>query len=605
MHRMNCMIVILLAAIARLATSVHASPLADEVQERAVELLDAVVDAESALESFESMRELADAVAAVANDRQLDAIGISEGYLGIMKLVTLHQGGGIESFADSLVHSPTFVIELGLLIDRDHDELEDVVRVAAMLLKERGELVEQYAAMSSALCVVHDSMDEYSRRINENAVESPAVMTIFDYFSQNANQMNIHPNRLTPALLVHVVDMTEEPEQSSWALGRYGSNPQIGERFFEIEYDYEHFRGAPKRVTAMGNYRLQSILQYGGVCADQAYFAEGVAKACSIPSAYVYARGADVSHAWIGYLETIGRRVEWNFDSGRYPEYQNLRGNLRDPQTMEMITDARVGLLAGAFGIRNESRWAALGVAKAVQRMHEDDWNGASDVVLDIRGLRNVDREGTWEDQLALLRAGLTKCAFVPQGWELVTEIASENELTLKELDIWARAVDKMCGSRYQDFSFDVISELIESVQDKEARVGMWEWALSRYRARPDLAAATLIELGELQEELKDLDGAWRRYETITRELMNDGPMVVTALIKMRDMLEAAEMRSKILPTLEESARRVNRPPSMGAAFATQSNYFRIHFLLAQEYEHAGRVRDSRAVFDMIGVRTP
>lgn len=585
-----------------------ASPLADEVRGKAVAVLDSVEDKDSALHARDAMQILADAVIEQASDRQLDAVGVSEGYLAVAEILAASDGSGrgIEAFADSLVASPQFVVELGLLIDPEHDELGEVSRLAQYLFEQRGGLVEKFATMSSALCVVHESPDGYSRRVNENTVESPRPLVVFDYFVEHSGRLPVHPNRLSPALMVYVVDMTERPDQSRWALNRYRLNPGIGDRFFEIQYDVEHFRsGAPKRVTVEGDYRLESILQFGGVCADQAYFAEGVAKALSIPSAYVHARGADVSHAWIGFLEIRGNRAEWNFDSGRYEAYQNLRGNLRDPQTLEYVSDARVGLRGGQFGVRAEQRWAALGVVKAVDRMHSSEWVAGGDVAFESRGVLRKPRGGATKDQLALLRAGLTRCAFVPGGWELVADIADEHELSFKELDVWARAVEKMCGVRYQDFSYDIIAELIRSVEDKKARVGMWEWALTRYKARPDLAAAALVKLGALHEEMGDLDRAWWRYEAVSRDLINDGPMVVDALIRMQKMLETRGKRSEIIPWLEDAARRVQRPPSMGAAFARQSNYFQIHAMLGMELEAAGRGSESRAVYELIGVRAP
>ncbi|MBO6512752.1 MAG: hypothetical protein JJ974_02155 [Phycisphaerales bacterium] len=585
-----------------------ASPLADEVRVKASAILDSVEDRATAERALDAMRRLADAVIEQASDRQLDALGVSEGFLATAEILVVanESGMGIGAFADSLAASPEFVIELGLLVDPEHDDLNGVAELAKSLLEQRGELIEQYPTMSSALCVVHESPFGYSRQINENTVKAPSVLEIFDYFVKHSGRLPVHPNRLSPALLVHVVDMTERPEQSGWALNRYRANPGIGDRFFEIQYDYAHFRsGAPKRVTTAGDYRLESILQYGGVCADQAYFAEGVAKACSIPSAYVHARGADVSHAWIGYLEVLGNRAEWNFESGRYPEYQNLRGNLRDPQTLEYVSDARVGLLGGQYGVHPSQRWSALGVTKAVGRMHSEEWDAGGDVVFESKGTLRIARGGTVKDQLALLRSGLTRCAFVPGGWELIAEIADENELSKKELDVWARAVEKMCGVRYQDFSFDIIAELISSVDEERSRVGMWEWVLTRYKSRPDLVAAALIELGALHEELGELERAWWRYEAVSKELINDGPMVMSALWRMRSMLDSRGKRSEIVPWLEDAAQRVNRPPSMGAVFATQSNYFRIHMMLGEELELAGRSRESRAVYESIGVRVP
>jgi len=578
------------------------SPLADEVQAKALVILDSIEDPASAQVGVDQMRSLADMVAASANTRQLDAVGVAEGYLAVAKLLVDSGQADLESFADLLVESPRFVVELGLLIDDEHDSLSGVAIAARELLESRGKTVEEFATVSSAICVVHDQMGDYTRQINENRVGSPSRLEIFDFIAGNAQRMPVKPNSLSPALMVHVVDMTETPEQSVWALNRYRGNMKIGDRFFEIEYDTEHFRsGAPKKVTQSGDYKLESILHFGGVCADQAYFAEGVAKASSIPSAYVYARGTDVSHAWIGYLEIRGKRAQWNFNSGRYPEYQNLRGRLLNPQTGRQVADARVGLLGGQFSTKESDRWAALGSSKAVGRMHHGDWSGDHDVSITSAGLLSNPRDGGVESQLGLLRAGLTRCAFVPGGWELMTDIAEDGSLGLGDLDVWARAVEKMCGTQYQDFSFDIVAALIESVDEYKDRAGMWEWAFNRYKARPDLAAAARINQGEVYSMLKDQDRAWRMYEDVSKRYVNNGPMVLEALSRMALMLEVAGRRREIIPYLEDAARRVQRPPAMGSAFATQSNYFQIQSSLAMELKQAGRREESAAVLRSIG----
>ena len=62
-----------------------------------------------------------------------------------------------------------------------------------------------------------------------------------------------------------------------------------------------------KKVTAAG-WSLPNILQHGGVCADQAYFAVTVGKSIGVPTAYTIGLGGEVGHAWVGFLQARGKR---------------------------------------------------------------------------------------------------------------------------------------------------------------------------------------------------------------------------------------------------------------------------------------------------------
>lgn len=590
--------VLMLALSARVAA---ASPLADEVRARCEAILASVEDQTTLRTAMRDMVVLTDSLAAVAPKAQLDAIGVSEGYRGALELVSVSKLDP-GALTGKLAAHPEFAIELGLLYDPRHDDLKRVAQLAGALIDQRPDRVAAYPALAAAICVVHDRA--YTRDINENRVESGDPIAIFDYFTSNANRMQINPGTLPPRLLVHVANVTETPEQLSWALSRYHNSANMGDRFFEIQYDYDHFRaGKPKKVTAVGDYRLESIREHGGVCADQAYFSESVAKACGVPSAYVRARGADVSHAWLGYMQTRGRRADWNFDSGRYPEYQKLRGNIRDPQTDQWISDARVGLLGGLVGVKDEDRRAAIGATRIVERMSDRAWQPNAEIRFETRGLESKPRSSSIDDRLDLLRDALTRSAHIPSAWELVAGMTRSEEVDLKELDAWAKALEKMCGKQYPDFSFDILADMIESIEDPDDKIEMWEWAFSRYRSRPDLASAVRAQQARILEEKGDKDNAWRAYEDIVNTFANDGPMVVTALENMRLMLQDAGMREKSIEYLRAALGKIRQPDNMAAQFARQSNYFRISVMLAQELEAAGRQGEADSIYSMLGVK--
>lgn len=553
---------------------------------------------------YDELMPFANTVASRAGVRQLDAMVRTEGALGTLGLVATARPRSPGEVVGLFREHPEFMDQLGLLV-RPEDDAMGVLELAEQLMRQRPDQVDQYPALAAAVCVVHDMQRgaPYAQRVNENTQESGEPLDIFDFFVRNARTMTINPASLPALALVYVVDVTETPQQLQWAHDRYHRNPAIKDRFFEIEYDSLHFQqNQEKRVTREpGEYNIQKILRFGGVCADQAYYAMSVAKACGIPSGYVRARGADVSHAWVGFVEVRGRRMSWNFDAGRYPEYQNLRGNMVNPQTRAFISDGRVGVLGSAMNAKGPQTLASMAAARVARRMHAGLWDLDTETPLDARGNARSPRTNDAGGELGLLKDALTQCAGVPLAWDRVVELAADGGLDQKQLDVWARAVMQLAGRQYQDFAFDFLAELISTEQNHEHQHEMWEWAFGQFRSRPDLASAVRFQQGVMWADEGNPEYAWLAYNDVVSKFINDGPMVVSALSMMGEMLSKEGKGDQIIPVLENAARRVNQPGAMSTQFAKQSNYYRIHELLAEAYEQAGRGGDAARVWQKIG----
>lgn len=572
--------------------------------DRAEAILASVVDQETLEDAMSDAKELSDYVSGHAGARQLDAMARAEAVYQTLAIVRESKTADPVGVVALFAKSPRFTTELGLLTTRK-DSLRDLIRVAKLLMEQRADQVEAYPALAAAVCVVHDLPEgiRYSVRVNENRPEGASALEIFDFFVQNANNMFISPDRIPAADLVYVVDISEAIDQLEWANKTYGSSPGIDQRFFEIVYDTEHFtQGKPKKVTEAGNYCLQSIKKYGGVCADQAYFAMSVAKACGIPSGYVFARGADVSHAWVGYVAVRGRKAEWNFKAGRYPEYQKLRGNMLNPQTGEYVSDGRVGILSKSINSTPQQVHQVMAAQKIVGRMNQGYWSAVEKMDLDPRGNIRKARTSTVDDRLALLRTTLSKSPGVPRAWDRVTEMAKKGDLDEKQLDVWARAALQLAGKTHQDFSFDFLYDLISTIDDPQRQHDMWEWAFGQFRTRPDLAAAVRFAQGELWDKNNNPEYAWLAYQDVLDKFLNEGPMSVLAVEAMGKLLVKNDKRDAYLKLLEDTARKVIRPEDMGTNFATQSNYYQINRLLVLELEHQHRTGDAKRIRNLINM---
>lgn len=568
------------------------------------EIFLSIKDPESLDSAYAKLNELRDYVIGHAGAHQFNAIVQVEGAAGIMSILSL-ANNSVENKAPShvselfLAHR-SFMLELGLQIN-ESDQPEHALRIAVELMNERPAQVKSYPNLAAAICVVHDRAADapYTIRINENNPVASRPVEIFDFFVSNAHTMYIPPDRLPTSLLVFVVDVSESIKDLQWAHDTYANSPGIGQRFSEIVYDYEHLRtGREKKVTGT-DYSIREIKKYGGICADQAYYAMTIAKASGIPSGYVVARGANAAHAWVGYLEMRGRKGEWNFNEGRYTDYQKLRGNITDPQTGEKISDGRLGILGKCSGTKNEQTLHTVAIAKAVKRMGSGHWEVNRDFDLSTKGNIRQPRTGTVKDRLALLKAALGKCAGVPLAWDQVTTMAHADELSKHQMDVWSKAVMQLSGKAYQDFSYDFLIELISTVDQPKRQHEMWEWAFGQFRSRPDLAAGIRFMQGKLWENNDNIEYAWIAYTDVIDQFLNEGPMVNEALISIGKILSRNDKRDAYLGVLQKASKRVIAPRRKTRSYR-YTNYYRIHRRLVRELEYHNRFDEAKKIRKMI-----
>src|SRR5882672_6607199 len=294
-----------------------------------------------------------DADCALRLVHQLQSVPAKDRRLDLFKFLRANEG---------LSRTLTFLIIPG----------QDPAKVYALLDRlheKRPEQLEKFSSLTAAICVVHDR--PLKRHINESEVQSPDPLAIFDFFTQNEPRLFFGVKNVPAELLIYVVDTTAQIDEMNWALQNYAKDPKVGARFFDIRYDYDHYRrGTPKRVTLEG-FNLPNIARYGGVCADQAYFAASVGKSIGVPTAYTHGAAATSGHAWVGFLEATNREGWWNFDIGRYEAYRNVRGLVLDPQLHEEIPDSFVSLLAEMIGSKLPDRHNTIALTDAAGRLME------------------------------------------------------------------------------------------------------------------------------------------------------------------------------------------------------------------------------------------
>lgn len=494
---------------------------------------------------------------------------------------------------DTLAHTLVFLVH-------GSDKPADVYKVLARLIAERGSganagQLEKYATLTAALCVVHQR--EVVRQINENATKSPEVVELFDYYSKNEAGMFFGIRGVPAELLTYVVDTTASVEDMKWAARKYGKDAAVGVHFFDVPYDYASFtKGTSKKINAVG-YTLPNLLKYGGVCADQAYFACSVGKAIGVPTGYATGASATVGHAWVGFLQS-DKGGWWNFNMGRYPEYQGVRGNVTEPQSGKSVPDSYVSLSAELIGTKAQNRDNAVALADAARLLVELGKREQAELAGDehLTGVGKIKRRADVGSALEMVRLALRENPALAQGWFVVRDLAREGKLTTGQKGEWSDLLLKMCGKKYPDFALAVLEPMIESVDDPKEQNRLWNLAFNMFQGRADLAASIRMGQAQMWEAQNQTALAGQCYQDVIERYCNSGPFVLGALAGAEKLLRDSNKADRVVALYEGAWSKLTAPGKMASPFAAQSNWVRVGAMYAEQLAAAGQKQKAASV---------
>lgn len=437
----------------------------------ALDALAATGDAAAAEKQLDGLIRL---VIARAGDKQLELLRETDFALRLARQLTQVPEESRRPLAQYLAANDDLAHALVFLIHEEQSP-RTVYALLDTLRQKRGDKLGKYPALAAAICVVHDR--PLQRSINENQTSAPDPVEIFDYYSGNESSMLFGIRNVPAELLIYVVDTTASLDDMRWALGKYPRESKVGLLFFQIQYDYQVFsKGRVKKVTASGNYTLPNILKYGGVCADQAYFATAVGKAIGVPTAYTTGNSAVVRHAWVGFLYAQGRDTAWNFDFGRYQEYRGIKGTVQDPQTRQHMPDAFLALISELISTKTRERQLAVALTDAAQLLISLEKTGAELSAPELPPAlsaasqpgvagRGLPRPPTVPAALELLRQALVGNSAYAPAMLAVRNLAQDGKLTPEQKRFWYKAILQLCGKKYPDFAMVILTPMIATVE--------------------------------------------------------------------------------------------------------------------------------------------
>jgi hypothetical protein len=496
---------------------------------------------------------------------------------------------------------------LVFLVRPDHEKPTSVYALLNKLQESRGDNLEKYASLAAAICVVQHK--PFTVHINENQVKSVDPVDIFDYYVKNENRMYFGIRNVPAELLVYVVDTTATISEMNWALDKYANTSNVGRLFFDIKYDYEYLkRGTDKTVTVKG-YNLPNILKYGGICADQAYFATAVGKAIGVPTAYDTGSSGESAHAWVGFLQFNGKVGQWNFDSGRYEAYQGVRGNVLDPQSHQDIPDSYVSLLSEIIGTRTADRQTAVALTDAADRLNEIDKKESTAQISPpspdqvSKGTFTAKARPTnTSGQLGLIELALKESVAYAPAWFFVRDLAVDKKLSMADKQHWSTLLLQLGAKKYPDFTLAVLMPMAQTIEDPQQRDTLLTQIRPLFASRMDLSASIIMAQAHLWESQNQINRAGQYFMEVVQRYTNSGPFVLAALTGAEKLLKTSGHADQISTLYGQAWSRTTKPDEMAQEFMQESNWFHIGKMYAKKLKEAGDAGKAEDVESKLGM---
>jgi hypothetical protein len=288
-------------------------------------------------------------------------------------------------------------------LDVKTEALKNLVRLSQANAAD----LHEYAALGVAYSLVWDQPfpDWWPHRQVDHAsvpIGDLDVVQRFHFYVQSNRDKKLDRDisQLSFDNLKFLVDSEVKLSELEYAQKNRISYSQFSDAFFSIQYDTSRVSSSAAVYNwPNGSYQLSDIEAKGGICIDQAYYADTLGKGRGIPTIRFTGLGVDGAHAWFGYLSNSNK---WELDCGRYEQQDYPKGFAVDPQTWQPIDDS---VLQNFFknGAKSPSflpamtalSWAQLHVNEAIYPAILDD---AMSIM--------PEWSGTWRLKAAVLEKG-------------------------------------------------------------------------------------------------------------------------------------------------------------------------------------------------------
>jgi len=400
----------------------------------------------------------------------------------------------------------------------------------------------------------------------------------------------------------YLADTRLSAAERKWAVGAHGRKANLAKAYFDLKYDYDHFRkGTPKKISRLP-FTLPNLRKVGGVCIEQAYYASEVCKALGVPATIVVGKGGSgMAHAWMGALRVArgGRRAVWDCATGRYEAHQYFTGQVREPAGGKKILDSELMLVGAAAQLplaRREQADAATALAGLIQRARRRGAAADPGELTKMAELYNQRLAGQGGrkrfDAAAIGRVRKIDLAVVEDllaaavksnlahrpAWEAVIALRKSGQMPVKHLDRFFDLLVTRTAKDYPDYSCVMVLRIVPTLKDAARREAVYRKSLGVYRLRPDLQGRILIAAGDDYKANDQPDKALKAYEQAAVRCADLAEIVLAASAQAEAMLIGVRRRDLAIKMYAKLYRKAKKRRS---AFRSQTAHYQLGKRLA------------------------
>lgn len=445
----------------------------------------------------------------------------------------------------------------------------------------------------------------------------------FSYFADGSAAWRCDLKAMPFELARYLADTRLAIDQRKWAAQKYARQDPLGKIYFDIKYDDDaYLKSVPKRIAKL-DYTLQNILQVGGVCMEQAYFASETSKALGLPATIVYGKSnVGIGHAWLAILKVSrsGRSIqyEWDTSVGRYEDSMFLSGYVRDAATGMMVSDSDLFMAAAGANMPVASREeadAAAGLAFLLTKLKLPA-EGDVSALTELAGAYNdlpttkvkVDASAIKPKrkvEAALAEELITQAVSAhvghKQSWLLAVSLHKDDKISESAITRILDLLINKTGKVQPDYSCHLLLQIVPGMDSAVHRERICQKAFAFFAARPDLQGRIAIALADdLLEQGKKAE-ALRAYENVMNGKSGQFAELVIASSRKAEGILVADGKLDTAIKMYDGLFAKARKEKITIMAYHQTAHYRLGKRLAALLEQAGKRPQAAKVLGMIG----